>query len=187
MKTDEETASIDSESVILHACCAPCATHVIDVLSSRFKVSVFFYNPNIQPETEFNKRLDSINKLCSIKGTELIVCGYDRQVWFEWVKGLEEEPEGGRRCSVCFEMRLEACAETALKRKIKNFATTLSISPHKNMKVIYSIGRSVADKYGLNFIDIDFGKDDGFRKSCIQSKEIGLYRQKYCGCIFSMR
>lgn len=186
MKPDAKTGWARKENVILHACCAPCAAHVIDILSVTYNVSVLFYNPNIYPEAEFNKRYDAVYKLCSVKGSELIVFENSPGQWFEAVKGFEDEPEGGRRCRLCIEMRLKTSAEVALKRKTEQFATTLTISPHKNMETIHAVGRSVATEYGLNFLDTDFRKDDGFRKSCLQSRQLGLYRQRYCGCMFSM-
>ena len=174
------------EKLLLHACCAPCATHVIDLLSQSYKLTVLFYNPNIQPEDEYAKRLGDMIKLCDIKKTELLVPGYDPEVWIESTKGLEAVPEGHERCSVCFDVRFKKVAETAAASGCPIFASTLTVSPHKNPKVINSIGINAADKFGIEFLQEDFKKKDGFKRSCELSEKYGLYRQKYCGCLYSI-
>ena len=172
---------------MLHACCAPCATHVIDVLSQSYKLTVLFYNPNIYPENEHKKRLKDIKKLCHIKNTELLLPEYEPEIWLESIKGYESEPEGNERCSLCINLRFRKAAETAAKAGYKKLATTLTVSPHKKPKIINSIGRSVANEFSVNFLEEDFKKRDGYKISCELSRKYGLYRQKYCGCTFSIR
>jgi hypothetical protein len=176
----------DKEGILLHACCAPCSTHVIDMLSQYYSVIPFFCNPNIQPEDEYKRRLKHMEKLCGLTKTELFVPDYDPASWLEKVKGLEDEPEGGRRCRVCFEVRLAKTAKTAVDKGFKIFATTLTVSPNKNAGVINEVGSSVAERFGIGFLKNDFKKKDGYKKSCELCRQYDLYRQKYCGCVFSM-
>lgn len=176
----------NKEKILLHTCCAPCSTYVIDRLSSIYTITALFYNPNIQPEDEYTKRFQAMKKFCKLKKTELLEFHYDVNFWIESIKGLENEPEGGRRCSICFEVRLRKAAEIAVHKGFKGFATTLSVSPHKNAKLINTIGTHMAGQFGLHFLEYDFKKGDGFKKCCELSRLYGLYRQKYCGCLFSM-
>ena len=176
----------NKEGILLHACCAPCSTYVIDMLSQFYRVTTLFYNPNIQPEEEYKKRLKDVEKLCELKKTELFVLDYDVTSWFETIKGLEEEPEGGRRCRVCFEVRLEKTAKTAVEKGFKMFATTLTVSPKKDTQVINTVGSGVAERFGIGFLESNFKKNDGYKKSCELCRQYDLYRQKYCGCVFSM-
>ena len=172
---------------MLHACCAPCATHVIDVLSQSYKLTVLFYNPNIQPANEYKKRLKDIKKLCDIKNIELLLTEYNPEIWLESIKGYESEPEGKERCRVCFNFRFRKAAETAAMAGYSKLTTTLTVSPHKDPKVINSIGRNIADEFGVKFLEEDFKKKDGYKRSCDLSREYGLYKQKYCGCVYSVR
>jgi predicted adenine nucleotide alpha hydrolase (AANH) superfamily ATPase len=174
------------DKILLHACCAPCSTYVLDILSEFYYISVLFYNPNIHPEEEYIKRLREMIMLCKTKKTELIVPDYDDNLWFKRAKGLEDLPEGADRCDVCFDLRLKKTAETAAKKNFKFFTTTLSVSPHKNAQHINSIGCNVAAMYRVQFIMNDFKKKDGYKKSCELSRQYGFYRQNYCGCIYSM-
>jgi len=176
----------EREGILLHACCAPCATHVIEVLSKNYTVTIYFYNPNIYPEQEYERRLKDVERVCSITGTFLVVADYDNDAWNERVKGLEDEPEGGRRCAACFEMRLARTAGYAAENAFKLFASTLTVSPHKNAPVINGIGNAVCRLPGTRYLESDFKKNDGFKKSCNLSRLYGLYRQSYCGCIYSM-
>lgn len=178
-------AEPNTERLLLHTCCGPCATQVIELLSRDYRVTAFFYNPNIQPEEEYLNRLAALEKFCRIRGIELIRGSYDNREWIELVNGLEEQPEGGKRCEVCFTMRLMKTALFAVERGIKTFGTTLSISPHKNTEAINRVGKQAANKNALHFVAGDFKQDDGYRKSCELSRQYGLYRQKYCGCMFS--
>ena len=176
---------INTEKLLVHACCGPCATQVIELLSRDYRVTAFFYNPNIQPEEEYLNRLAAMEKFCRIKDIELISGRYDNQEWLELVAGLEDQPEGGTRCEVCFTMRLQKTALVAVEHGFKAFSTTLSISPHKDAQVINSIGRETGIQHNIIFLQGDFKKDNGYRKSCELSRQYGLYRQKYCGCQFS--
>lgn len=176
-----------TEPLLLHTCCGPCATQVVEVLSRDYRVTAFYYNPNIQPEEEYMLRLTSLETFCRIKNIELISGGYDNQEWLELAAGLDEQPEGGERCEVCFAMRLRKTAQVAIEQGIQTFATTLSISPHKDTQAVNRIGQEEAKKYNINFLAGDFKQDNGYRKSCDLSRRYGLYRQQYCGCLFSKR
>lgn len=176
---------INPEKLLVHACCGPCATQVIELLSRDYRVTAFFYNPNIQPEEEYLNRLAALETFCRIKDIELVSGSYDHQEWLELVAGLEDQPEGGKRCEVCFAMRLQKTALVAVEHGFKAFSTTLSISPHKDARVINSIGRETGIQHNIIFLQGDFKKDNGYRKSCELSRQYGLYRQKYCGCLFS--
>ncbi len=171
--------------ILVHSCCAPCSTYVLDYLSQSYNITILFYNPNIQPEEEYVKRLQEMEKLCKIKETELFIPDYEDYFWMESIKGLENVPEGAERCRVCFDVRLKKTAETAFERGFTLFATTLTVSPHKNAVLINSIGTNAADSFKINFLKSDFKKKDGYRKSCELSRKYGLYRQKYCGCLYS--
>jgi len=176
----------EKEEILVHACCAPCSTYVIDTLSEVYNVTTLFYNLNIQPEKEYKKRLNEMERLCDIKKTELLVVDYDADQWYAGVRGFEDTPEGGERCRLCFEIRMSKTAEIAAERGWKKIATSLSVSPHKNVHVINSVGKCVSKSFGLHFLESDFKKNDGYRKSCELSRLYGLYRQNYCGCLFSM-
>jgi epoxyqueuosine reductase len=178
-------AEPNPEHLLLHTCCGPCATQVIELLSRDFRVMAFFYNPNIQPEEEYLNRCAALETFCRTRGVECICGSYDNQEWLEMVAGQEDQPEGGERCEVCFAMRLRKTALFAIELGIKIFATTLSISPHKNTEAINRIGLQAAKKYKVNFFAEDFKQDNGYRKSCELSRHYGLYRQKYCGCLYS--
>ena len=174
-------------NLLLHACCAPCLTYVLEYFSTDYNISVFFYNPNIHPEDEYKKRLEGVRQFCFVKGTELFVPAYDSQHWFEYVKGLEGQPEGGERCSRCFELRLRRTSEFAKQMGFDIITTTLTVSPHKNAELINLLGNDISGKHGIKFFEADFKKKDGYKKSCELSRRYGLYRQNYCGCLYSMR
>ena len=173
--------------LLLHICCAPCSTEAVERLSSEHDVTGFFYNPNIHPREEYDLRRRELEKYAG--GIELpVICGeYDTARWADFVVGLEEEPEGGRRCTVCFQMRLEKTADVAAELDFDAFTTTLSISPHKNSAVINAVGAQASAKYGVSFLAEDFKKKDGFKKSVESSKLHGLRRQSYCGCVYSKK
>lgn len=171
----------------MHACCAPCATHVVNVLREKYEVVAYFYNPNIHPESEYHLRLKNMIKLAEVYELPLIVGEYEVDRWFKKIKGYENEREGGKRCEKCFELRLQETAKLAKEIGASIFTTTLTISPHKNAKTINNIGKNLADKYKIKFLEADFKKKDGFKKSVEESKRLGLYRQNYCGCVFSKR
>lgn len=184
---------IDKPKLLLHSCCGPCSTAVVERLTDEFDVTVFFYNPCITDEEEYRLRLKTqMDFICRFNrenmGTIKVYFkegSYRPTEYFDAVKGLEGEPEGGARCSVCFKQRLEKTAETAGMSGYDYFGTTLTVSPHKNYKLISEIGRELALRYGLTFVDRDFKKKDGFKRSIELSKKYDLYRQNYCGCEYS--
>ena len=171
--------------LLLHICCAPCSTEVIERLSTGYRVTGFFYNPNIHPKREHEKRRMELLGFSKSQGFRVLQGGYDLKEWFELVRGLEKEPEGGMRCEVCFRMRLEKAAKTAKELGFDAFTTTLTISPHKDSEAINRIGAELEERYGVGFLAADFKKKDGFKKSVELSKKHGLHRQSYCGCVFS--
>lgn len=172
------------EKILLHSCCAVCSAHPLQKLEKMdFSTVVYFFNPNIHPQAEYERRLDELEGYCKKKGVEYIVEDYETAPWYEHIKGLENEPERGARCDKCFEFRLEKTAQKALELGINNFTTTLTVSPHKNSLRIIEIGNKIAQKYGINFIKENFKKENGFLKTMELAKENGFYRQQYCGCI----
>ena len=172
-------------SLLLHICCAPCSTHVLNILERDFNVSANFYNPNIHPPTEHNLRQAEARRYCRARNTELIVPAYKPRDWFTIIKGHEKEPERGERCALCFRMRLEETARKAASRRFEYFGTTLSISPHKNANLINSIGKEIGEQPGVRFLEADFKKENGFKISCELSRSQWMYRQEHCGCIYS--
>lgn len=179
----------ETPSLLLHACCAPCSSYVLEYLSRYFKISILYYNPNIFPETEYEKRKSELSRLISqmpLKNpVTLLPCEYDNSVFAEITRGLEDVPEGGERCMRCFRLRLEKAAETARKLGFDYFTTTLSISPLKNAEALNSIGEEAGRKAGVRHLPADFKKKDGYKRSLILSQEYSLYRQNYCGCVYS--
>ena len=176
------------KKIVLHACCAPCASYpIIKLMEDNYKPVVFFYNPNIYPKNEYEIRRNELEKYCKKLGIEYFEGDYETDLFYEKIKGLEQEPEKGSRCSVCFNLRLQKTAEFALSKGIDSFTTTLTVSPHKNSSQIFEQGRKVANSLGLNFIEYDFKKQDGFKKSREIARQNNMYAQKYCGCEFSVR
>ena len=181
--------------IFLHSCCGPCSTSVIERLAENYRITVFFYNPNITNEGEYRKRflteksfIDAYNQDHPEKEPVLLIEGnYDPEEYLEFVRGLEQEPENGARCTKCFEFRMKETAREAEKRGFSLFATTLSVSPHKKTQTINDIGYALKEQYSLDFLDESFKKKDGFRRSVELSRQYGLYRQNYCGCRFSER
>jgi len=174
--------------LLLHICCVGCGVYIAQVLKKEaYQVTLFFYNPNIWPESEHKKRLEEANRIARNLDIKIISINYTHREWLSSVKGLENEPEKGRRCLICYEDRLRKTAEVAKENNFDYFTTTLSTSPHKQSKKIIELGKKIADDYNLNFLDRDFKKQDGFKKSSEMSKKLGLYRQNYCGCEFSLR
>jgi len=171
--------------MLLHICCAPCSTHVVDVLKKEYNLTGFFYNPNIHPDDEYLKRKAELERYSKAIGIDIICGEYEKKLWLDMAKGMEDMPEGGERCSMCFRMRLDKTAEYAKEQGYNVIATTLSISPHKNASKINQIGRAIAEKHRISFYEADFKKRGGFEKSISMSRDFGLYRQSYCGCIFS--
>jgi predicted adenine nucleotide alpha hydrolase (AANH) superfamily ATPase len=156
-------------------------------LKEDYKVTLFFYNSNIYPETEYLKRYNEIKKWAEKEKIVMIQGEFDQENWFSKVKGLEQEPEGGVRCAVCYKKRLEETAKYASENDFHIFTTTLTISPHKKASIINSIGLKLSEDYNIEFIEADWKKQDGFKKACELSRQQGFYRQEYCGCKFSIR
>jgi len=177
--------------LLIHSCCAPCSSYVMEYLSNYFSITVFFYNPNIHPKEEYHKRLDELKRLIEqfpVKHKVHFIEGqYEPEVFLQEVKGLEQEKEGGKRCFKCYYLRLEKAAEKARALKFLYFTTTLTISPHKNARILNQIGSEIANKRQLIYLFSDFKKKGGFKRSVILSTQYHLYRQHYCGCIFSKK
>lgn len=175
-------------TLLLHACCAPCSSAVLEVLSEHFDITIFFYNPNISPKSEFDYRLDELYRLLSemnLSQIKIVAPDYDENEFFEIAKGNESLPEGGARCKDCYRLRLEKTAEYAKRDGFDYFTTTLSVSPYKNAQALNEIGSELSEKYGVKYLLSDFKKNDGYKRSCQLSRDFNLYRQNYCGCIFS--
>lgn len=176
-------------TLLLHACCAPCSSAVLEQLTEQFQVSVLFFNPNISPKTEFDKREDELERLIrempAARDAKMIRTAYEPSAFFEAVRGMEDIPEGGERCFVCYRLRLEAAAQYAKEHGFDYFATTLTISPLKNAAKLNEIGEELALQYGVMHLPSDFKKKDGYKRSITLSKEYDLYRQDFCGCVFS--
>lgn len=193
-RTNEcEIDAADRKSLLLHSCCGPCSTAVIERLRPRFRLTVYFYNPNITEREEYEKRketqlrfLRAYNQTLPAEEQITFLCGdYDPERYFSLTAGLESEPEGGARCSVCFQMRLAAAAAAAAAGGFDFFSTTLSVSPHKNFPLIAQIGAKEGKRFGVPFLEEDFKKKAGYQRSVVLSKEYGLYRQNFCGCGFA--
>ena len=178
-------------ALLLQDCCAPCGSYVIGLLAQFFRVTVLFYNPNIYPAGEYEKRLGEVRKLLRRMETpipvELMPCGYDDAAFSACAAGLEDEPEGGARCEKCFRLRLETTARLAGEHGFEYFSTTLTVSPHKDPDLINGIGAELEREYGVRFLEAEFKKRDGYRQSIELSRKYDLYRQDYCGCAFSLR
>ena len=181
----------EGTNLLLHACCAPCSSAVLERIANHFKISIFYYNPNITDKDEYQKRIEEIKKLITLihpkYPVKLIEGDYVPEKFMEMAKGLENEPERGKRCYKCYEMRLEETAKIAEKLGFQVFATTLTLSPHKNSDWINEIGENLNNKYNTTYLYSDFKKKEGYKRSIILSKEYNLYRQDYCGCIYSKR
>ena len=177
--------------LLLHSCCAPCSSYVLEYLSNYFEITVFYYNPNIFPENEYTKRILEQQTLISdmkVKHPVSFLAGnYDRERFFQIAAGLEHLREGRERCFKCYELRLEEAAKIAQDAGFDYFTTTLSISPLKNADKLNEIGIRLGDKYGVKYLQSDFKKKNGYKRSIELSNEYGLYRQDYCGCEYSFR
>ena len=173
---------MNSPRLLLHVCCAPCATEPIERVKRDYDVALFFSNSNVWPRAEYDKRLDESRKLARIVELPLVVDEYEHESWRDTVRGSEEEPEGGERCRSCFGFSLARAARYAEQNKFQAFSTTLSVSPHKSSRLIFEVGATL-----LLFLAVDFKKQNGFTRSAELSKKYGLYRQHYCGCEFSRR
>ena len=170
----------------LHSCCGPCSTYVLEYLTQYFDVTLFFYNPNIHPEVEYKKRLDEQKKVCKLFLVNVVECDYDTQSFFDKTKGLEDEREGGARCTVCFELRLSHTINKALQMGGFDYvASTLTVSPHKNAPLINEIGERLVQDKNIKWLPSDFKKKNGYLRSIELSKQHDIYRQDYCGCVYS--
>ena len=179
----------DRPSLLLHACCAPCASHELSFLPDTFDLTVFYYNPNITDDEEREKRFAELDRLISemCPSVGLIKGEADCDKFLAAAKGLESAPEGGMRCAKCFALRLEETAKRAAEEGFEYFATTLTLSPLKNPMLLNEIGEKMAQKYGVKYLASDFKKDGGYQHSIELSKQYDLYRQNYCGCAFSKK
>ena len=175
--------------LLLHACCAPCSSAVLEYLSQYFAITLLYYNPNIAPLEEYQKREAELRRLISqMKFTHpvaLLPCQYDGQAFVQAARGLEGEPEGGKRCEACFRLRLRYAAQEAARLRFDYYTTTLSISPMKNAPLLNQLGEEIGREFGVAHLPSDFKKKDGYKRSVQLSKEYDLYRQDYCGCAFS--
>ncbi|MEG0972716.1 MAG: epoxyqueuosine reductase QueH [Lachnospiraceae bacterium] len=176
-------------TLLLHSCCAPCSSYVLEYLSKYFSITDFFYNPNITQPDEYSKRKEELQRLVTeMKFVHPVKLRYKKEepeVFFRAVKGMEQEPEGGARCEICFELRLREAARLAAELNLDYFATTLTISPLKNANKINAIGLALQQEYGVKYLASDFKKKEGYKRSIELSKEYQLYRQDFCGCIYS--
>ena len=175
--------------LLLQSCCGPCSSYVLEALTPYFRVTVLYYNPNIQPRAEYDLRLENQRKIIAALPTrsevDILECDYDGEKYDAAVKGLESEPEGGARCTVCFRLRLEETAKRAAELGYDWFCTTLTVSPHKDAERLNQIGKALGERYGVPFLPSDFKKREGYKRSIQLSKEYDLYRQDYCGCLYS--
>lgn len=177
--------------LLLHACCAPCSSHCLEYLSKYFRITVFYYNPNISPKEEYTLRIEEIKRFVQEFKSEneitLIEGKYEPERFFQVVKGLEQEPEGGKRCDQCFKLRLSEAAKLAKELNADYYTTTLSISPLKNAELLNKIGKEEGDAIGVTHLPSDFKKKGGYARSIELSKEYNLYRQNFCGCVYSLQ
>ena len=179
-------SNLDSNNkLLLHSCCGPCSTAVIERLKDYFDITILYYNPNIEPKDEYIKRKEEQLKVLKEYNIKFKDIDYLNEEYRKKVIGYEKEPENGARCLICYELRLEKTAILAKENSFDYFATTLTVSPYKNAKVINEIGLKLQDKYEIKYLLSDFKKEDGYKKSIELSKKYNLYRQDYCGCLFS--
>lgn len=172
--------------LLLHVCCGPCATAVVEQLAGDYDLTLYWFNPNIQPEEEFQRRLQAARQFAEHLGLTLQVQTGGEEDFGKLARGLAELPEGGERCRRCYELRLRKAMQAAKEQGVPLVAATLTISPHKPAESINEIGRRLAEELGVEFLEADFKQKGGFQRSVELSKELGLYRQKYCGCLFSI-
>ncbi len=190
---DEELANIAAANtrprLLLHACCAPCSSYTLEYLTKYFDITLFFYNPNIAPAKEYFFRAEELERFLSAHpacgGVDLFVPAYDSTPFFAIAKGLEDVPEGGERCMKCYRLRLAETAQAARDGGYDYFCTTLSISPYKNAPALNEIGGELGKEYGVKYLYSDFKKKGGYARSIELSREYDLYRQDYCGCVYS--
>ena len=174
-------------TLLLHSCCGPCSSAVIERLAEHFRLTLYYYNPNIEPEAEYRRRLAEQERLLTLLpgGLSLLPCEYDHDAFSAFAQAMAGEPEGGRRCLSCFALRLGQTARAAKKNGFEYFTTTLSVSPHKNAEALNAIGEGIARQLGVRYLTADFKKKNGYLRSLQLSKAFDLYRQDYCGCLYS--
>lgn len=190
LQTDKCIAALQPDTrptLLLHSCCGPCSSYVLEYLTQHFDVTVLFYGPNIQPEAEYEKRLFHQREVLRHINAKIMECDYDGAAFESIAAGLETEPEGGARCTRCFLLRLEETAKRAAAAGFDYYCTTLTVSPHKDAERINRIGAEMGEKYGVAWLPSDFKKRGGYLRSIQLAKEYGLYRQDWCGCRFSRR
>ena len=191
LELDKTLKQISAENIrpklLLHSCCAPCSSYVLEYLTQYFDITVFYYNPNISPEQEYRHRVEEQKRLISemCPSVNFIEGTYEPQKFYEMSKGLEKEPERGARCLKCYRMRLEKTAESAKNGNFDFFTTTLSISPQKDSAVLNEIGKQLSTEYNIPYLHSDFKKRGGYKRSIELSAQFHLYRQNFCGCVFS--
>ncbi len=192
-KLDALISSLGKETprLLLHCCCAPCSSYCLEYLSGHFDITLFYYNPNISPEKEFKKRAAELSRLSEVfpakNKIDVVIPEYDPMEFFSAVKGVEAVPEGGERCFRCYRLRLLRAARYAREHEYDYFCSTLSISPWKNAGKLNEIGEELAGEYSVAHLPNDFKKKNGFKRSVELSERYGLYRQDYCGCVFSKK
>lgn len=178
-------------TLLLQSCCAPCSSYVLERLTPYFHITIFYYNPNIEPKEEYEKRKDEekqfIAKLKSPNRLDMMDCDYDNDLFHDTVMGLEQEKEGGARCFRCYDLRLRATAKKAKELGYDYFSTTLTVSPYKNAAKLNEIGFALEKEYSISYLPSDFKKKNGYKRSIELSKEYNLYRQDYCGCVYSKK
>ncbi len=186
---EEERKNKHVPTLLLHSCCAPCSSYVLETLSPYFKITIFYYNPNIYPMEEYQKRKEEEKRFLQQFPTKYPVsfldCDYDSNAFYDTVKGLEHQKEGEERCYLCYQLRLQETAKVAKKHHFDYFTTTLSISPYKNSTWINEIGITLEKKYQVSYLMADFKKKNGYQRSIELANQYHLYRQNYCGCIYS--
>lgn len=182
---ERQKKETEKKSLLLHACCAPCASYPIEILKDAFDLTVYFYNPNMDTEKEYGLRAEELKRFCEKMDVKYVIENYDPQEFYAVAKGLESEFEGGSRCKKCFRLRLNKTAEYAKEKGFNYFATTLTVSPLKNAKILNEIGFELEKEIGVNYLGTDFKKRNGYIRSTELSKEHNLYRQNYCGCVYS--
>ena len=188
---EEISKQTNTKSIMLHSCCAPCSSYVITFLSNYFDITILYYNPNISPKEEYEKRkkeqIKLIQNLKTKNKLNFLDCDYDNDIYEKNIKGFENTPEGGSRCHICFNLRLDKTGKLAKENNYDYFCSTLTVSPHKNSKIINEIGEKISQKYQIKWLYSDFKKNEGFKQSIELSKKYELYRQDYCGCTYSKK
>ncbi len=187
LKTDALISALDGRKplLLLHSCCGPCSSYVLEYLNRFFEIKLLFYGPNIQPREEYELRLAHQRRVAEQIPVEIVECEYEGEAFDAIAAGYETEPEGGARCTRCFALRIEETARRAAEIGAEYYCTTLSVSPHKDAQRINALGEAFGEKYGVKWLPSDFKKRGGYQRSIALSREWGLYRQDYCGCLFS--